>query len=224
MPNPAAGQQTFAEAFAAADAGAPGADNALVALVRDPAQAALVRASALAHLAQPLSPAGLSAATGALTGASDLLRLAAVQAFDGADAVARCYHLVVPLSDARRAVRIEAARVLAHGGAAQLPADAQPAYVRALSEYEASLRFAADRPEALVAQGNLRQAQGDAGGAEAAYQRASTIDATHSAGWINLADLQSRQRREPDALATLRAGLAATGGAADRLGGLGGFY
>ena len=66
--------QTFAEAFAAGDRGAPGASGKLAAIVNDAAQPLFVRASAIPRLARNPGPATLPALTKALGDGDSLVR------------------------------------------------------------------------------------------------------------------------------------------------------
>ncbi len=82
-PNPLAGHQKFAEAFAVSASGGTGATDKLIALVEDQGQPAIARASALSRLGPRLSPAGVDAATKALNDDDALVRSAAVEALSG---------------------------------------------------------------------------------------------------------------------------------------------
>ena len=138
-----AGFQTFGEAFHAADRGAPGAAGLLARIAGDPAQPAIVRASAIAR-------AGAGVDLGAALADPDpLVRAAAAEAIATArDPGALAAPLAALLSDPVRQVRIEAARALA-GPAEMRLTDAQRAAFRAaLDEYIAVQRYNADRGEA----------------------------------------------------------------------------
>jgi hypothetical protein len=80
-----AGYQQFAAAFEAGSAGGPGARGALLALIGDPSQPAVVRASSLARLAHWMTPTMLPAVSRALNDPDAVVRLAAVEALAATD-------------------------------------------------------------------------------------------------------------------------------------------
>ena len=89
-----------------------------------------------------------------------LVRLAAVQAAEALPVPERAAVAAPLLGDPLRAVRIEAARVLAPAvpGSASLVRD--PAWTRAAAEFVATQNYNADRPEARVALGSFDAALG----------------------------------------------------------------
>ena len=108
----AAGFQTFAEDFAAADMGQAGADARLSKLAFDTAQPPIVRASALARLGT-VGSVDPELARRAATDPVPLVRLAAVELAEALPPAARTRAFAPLLADPRLAIRIEAARVLA---------------------------------------------------------------------------------------------------------------
>ncbi len=206
--NPKPGFQAFAEAFFAADAGAPGAAQGLTDIVSDLAQSAIARASALARLAAHRSPAALPVMVSALDDADDQVRLAAVQALATLEPGLRARHLGPRLADARRAVRIEAARALAGPAERRLSAADQAMFTKALAEFAAAEAFNADRPEAHVRLGDVQAARGAADQAAAEYRLALQRDATHLPAWVGLANQLEQAGQGAQALQLLRDGLA----------------
>jgi predicted CXXCH cytochrome family protein len=201
------GFQSFAEAFEAADRGAPGARDQLIQIAADAAQPPIVRASALERLGRLLAPAALPALKAALGHSDYLIRMAAVQALASADAATRSQALPAMLEDAVRVVRMDAARALAGEPEAQLsPAD-RALFDRALDEYVAAQRFNADRPEAHAALGSLHAARKQAPQAEAAYRKAIALDPTFVPAYLNLGDLLRELGRERDAERRIREAL-----------------
>ncbi|MBL8541874.1 MAG: HEAT repeat domain-containing protein, partial [Betaproteobacteria bacterium] len=93
------GYQTFAEALHAGTLGAPGARDALQTIADDPAQPAIVRASAIDRLGRWLTPDTLSSVTHALNDPDPLVRLAAVEALSGTDPATRLRFVPRMLSD-----------------------------------------------------------------------------------------------------------------------------
>ena len=204
----AEGFQRFAEAFAAGTTGAPGARGALLALIDDKDQPAIVRASAIARFERWMTPATLPAVTRALNDSDAVVRLAAVEALGTAEPALRERYLARMLADPVRAVRIEAARALSGPSEKALPASDRAAFDKALAEYVAVQTYNADRPEGRTNLGNLYAIRGDAERAIAEYRKALAIDPTFVGAYVNLADLYRARGAEGEALAILRQGLA----------------
>ena len=198
------GFQTWAEAFAAGDAGAPGAQAALAAGVNDPSLPAIARASAIPRLVRHPGRATLPALEKALADPDPIVRLAAASALRDADPALRARRLPKLLADPVRVVRIEAARGLAGAPESRLAADDRARFAKAIDEYLASLRYNADRPEAQTELGGYHLARGEAAAAAAAYRRALALDPTYVAASVNLADLLRGMGREREAEAALR--------------------
>ena len=198
------GFQTWAEAFAAGDAGAPGAQAALAAVVNDPSLPAIARASAIPRLVRHPGRATLPALEKALADPDPIVRLAAASALRDADPALRARRLPKLLADPVRVVRIEAARRLAGVPESRLAADDRARFAKAIDEYLASLRYNADRPEAQTELGGYHLARGEAAAAAAAYRRALALDPTYVAASVNLADLLRGMGREREAEAALR--------------------
>ncbi|MBK9467685.1 MAG: tetratricopeptide repeat protein [Gammaproteobacteria bacterium] len=200
---------------AAIDAGRrarPGAAAALLALVRDPSRPAIVRATAIELLARYPGAAADAAIRASLRDADAQLRHAAVTAQQTAapEHIARV--LAPLLGDPTRAVRMEAARVIAAAGALPAPM-AMAAFNAAIAEFESAQRENLDRPEAWLNLGNLAGWRGDATGAEDAYRRALQRDPRFVPAAINLADLYRATGREAQAEQVLRDALQAAPGA-----------
>ena len=202
------GYQRFAEAFAAAVDGAPGARGALLALIDDKEQPAIVRASAIARFARWMTPTTIPAVTRALNDPDALVRLAAVEALGDAEPALRERYLPRMLGDPVRAVRAEAARALAGSNEARLPSNDRLAFDKALGEYVAMQTYNADRPEGRTNLGNLHVSRGDAERAIAEYRKALEIDPTFVGAYVNVADLYRARGADGEAQAILRQGLA----------------
>jgi Flp pilus assembly protein TadD len=202
------GFQNFAAALKAGSAGAPGARGALLGLVDDKAQPAIVRASAINRLGRSLTPATLDFVVRALNDPDPVVRLAAVEAIASADPQMRARYLSRMLADPVRAVRIEAARALAGPAEAGIAAADRPAFAKALDEYVAVQVYNADRPEGRMSLGNLYATRGDVDRAIAEYRKALALEPSFVAGYVNLADAYRARGADADAEATLRQGLA----------------
>jgi predicted CXXCH cytochrome family protein len=205
---PEAGFQAYAEAFHAGERGAPGAAVALARIAADGAGPPIARASALTRLATLGDPITATVATRAALDASPLVRLAAVTAAETAAPADRVAIVAPLLSDPLRAVRIEAARALAGVPAAALPPGQATPLATATDEYAATLAYNADRPEARVALGTLRAAEGRAAEAQQAFAGALALDAAFVPAYLNAADAQRAAGEETKARQLLETGLA----------------
>lgn len=217
----ATGFQTFAATLHADDTNHPGATTGLARLASDAGQPAIVRASAIERLARRPGQAAMAAASAAMASSDVAVRLAAVRASEGLSPRERLALAGPALVDPVRAVRLEAARLLAPAAGAIANAAGQDVLDRALTELQASLRFSADRPESRNAEAALLASRGRQDEAVAAYRAAVALAPDFVATYINLADLQSQRGRETDAEATLREGMARNGPRADLLHALG---
>jgi tetratricopeptide (TPR) repeat protein len=206
-PLPKAGYQTFAEAFAAAERGAPGAQRALVVVAEDRGLSGYVRASAIRRLGRYLGPATLPTVRSALADPDAQVRAAAVEALAGADAGLRAQLLPPLLGDPVRLVRMDAARALAGEPEARLSPQDRAKFAAALDEYMAAERFNADRPEGRANLGNLHALQGRYDEAAEAYRNALALDPTFEQAALNLADLYRSRGLEDEAEKTLRAAI-----------------
>ena len=208
------GFQQFAEALEAGSAGRPGARGALLTLIDDKAQPAIVRASAIARLGRWMTATTLPAVTRGLNDPDALVRLAAVEVLSSTDVATRQRFLPRMLADPVRAVRIEAARALAGPAEAGLQADDRPRFDRALAEYIAVQTYNADRPDGRGRLAELYAERGNTEAAIAEYRKAIELDPTYVQAYANLADLYRARGVDREAEAVLRAGIAKVPGAA----------
>ena len=202
------GYQQFAAALQAGSVGGPGARGALLTLIDDKAQPAIVRATAIARLGRLMTPTTLPAVTRGLNDPDAVVRLAAVEALSATDVPTRQRFLTRMLGDPVRAVRIEAARALAGPAEAGLSADDRPRFDRALAEYIAAQTYNADRPDGRGRLAELYAVRGNAEGAIAEYRKAIEMDPTYVQAYANLADLYRVRGVDGEAEAVLRAGIA----------------
>jgi len=208
------GAQGFAEAFHAADRGAPGGRQALAAIVADAAQPPIVRASAIPRLANYPARDGGALLAKALDDGDPMVRAAAVRGLRDADPALRARLLPRLLADPSRGVRMEAARALAGPPERRMAEADRSRFDAALAEYEASLRFNADRPEAHTELGGLQLARGRPDAAVDSFRRALSLDATYAPASVNLADYYRSRGLEREAQDTLAAAVKADPGAA----------
>jgi predicted CXXCH cytochrome family protein len=185
----------------------PGADAALAAVVSDPAQPAIVRASALALL-QPRSEAARTALRAGLGDPDPLVRLGALEAVPGLGPAVRKVWVAPLLRDPVRAVRIEAGRALADLPAELWLGESRDPLAAALSEYRAAQAVHAERPEAHVSLGSLAATFGDLDEARREYETALRLGPWFVPAYVNLADVERASGREAEAEALLRRALA----------------
>ena len=190
------GFQRFAETLNAGTEGAPGSQQALEQLVADTEQPAIARATALSLLAD-YAPSPTDAAVRAGVGDDwSLVRRAAAHALSNSEPAASANVLAPLLSDPVRAVRIEAAEVLAGLPAENLPADVAAAFRHATDEYIGAQQLNADRPEAHLNLGLLYAKQNHFDKAEQELKTALSLDPSFAPGAVNLADLYRAQNRD----------------------------
>ena len=199
----------FGAALKAGRDGLPDAGDLLTALASDPAQPAIARATALSLLPRYLSPAAFEAYVAGLSDADPVVRAAVLRALEPFPPDQRLAAAGPLLGDPVRAVRIEAARVLAPLPAMSLSAEQGLALERAVAELVAAETASAERPESHLNLGNFYAARGRAAKAEAAYRTALRSDAGFVPAYVNLADLYRAQGRDGEGEEVLRAGLTA---------------
>jgi Flp pilus assembly protein TadD len=203
-----AGFQAFAPAFSAAQKNAPGAAASLAQVASDISQSPVARASAIERLAQLSDSATLmSAARRGVGDAHPLVRLAAIRLLEALPAGDRLPIGAPLLSDPMRAIRIEAARVLAPAipGASNMAQHA--AWRTASEEFVAAQRYNADRPESMVVLGSFEAALRQFDDAQAAFAAARALDPAFVPAYVNAAEALRVSGREADAEAMLRDGV-----------------
>jgi Flp pilus assembly protein TadD len=200
------GLQRFAEGFAADDRHAPDASHTLASIASDTTQPSVARASALVRLAAHPGVDALNSARVATSDASALIRRSGLEILDSYPPQDRVEIAAPLLRDSLRAVRMEAARILAPA-AATLDGDARNNFSTAANEFITSQRLQADRPENRVALGIFFSQLGRLDEAASEYRASTRLDPRYAPAYVNLADVFRTQARESDAEAVLRAGL-----------------
>jgi tetratricopeptide (TPR) repeat protein len=185
-----------------------GPPDSLRALAGDTSRPPIVRASALARLANAPDAATLDAVARHAADASPLVRRGALQALESFAPEMRRAIAWPLLRDGVRSVRVQAAWVLAPVGGND------PDFTRAAEEFIASRRYRADRPEDRTTLGTFFANLGRQAEAMAEYRAALTLAPRYTPAYINLSDLQRASGNEAAAEATLRDGLARVPGEA----------
>jgi tetratricopeptide (TPR) repeat protein len=202
------GFQTFADAFHADAIDAPGAADALARIARDAAEPAIVRASALARLADRPGDAASTAARAGMEDPHPMVREAALRVAEFVEPATRVRWIAPLLRDSARAVRIRAAWALAPAvSLLSTPAD-RAAFDSAAREYVASRTLDGGRAESHADLADFRMRLGDAGRAVEGYRTALRMNPRLAAASVNLADALRMLGREAEAETTLRAALA----------------
>ncbi|MDG4549187.1 MAG: tetratricopeptide repeat protein [Candidatus Contendobacter sp.] len=204
---PLPGHQRFAEALHAGHTEAAGARELLRALLKDPNQPNIARASGAALLGERLDPAGFETLRSLLTDPDPLLRSAAARGLEALPPELKAQHLLPLLDDPVRQVRIDAARVLAAAPKEPLTEKQREAIQRGVDEYIAAEMTNADRPESYLNIGLVYSDQGRLDRAEAAYRAALDLQPTFTQAVVNLADLYRAQGRDSEGEKILRQAL-----------------
>lgn len=202
------GYQDYAETLHAARTGAADAGFRLMALLRDPGQPAIARATAAVELGRRLTQESFPAVAAALGDGDRLVRAGALEALDRLPPEQRWQAAHTLLRDPVRVVRALAAETLAGIPADRVPAAERSDFRKASDEYLASLQLNADEPGAQTNLGNFHAAQGEAEAAERAYREALALDPGWVPAYVNLGDLYRQTGRDAEGEQLLQEGLA----------------
>jgi Flp pilus assembly protein TadD len=209
------GYQRYTEVLQAGRTGRPGTAELLAKLAADTTQPAIARATALSQLRAYLSPASIDAVRSSLQDSEPLVRRAALQAVEALSAQDRLPLAASALADPSRAVRIEAARLLAPLASHAMTDEQRRLFDAALREYIEAQRANADRAEPHLNLGWLYAQRQQFADAEAEYRLALRLQPGFVQAYVNLADLYRLQGKDQDGERILLEGLAATPDNAD---------
>jgi predicted CXXCH cytochrome family protein len=201
----------YGEVFTAARMGRRDALPGLIALAEDRSRPAIVRASAL-DLLRGYGASALATMTRATSDDDPLVRLAAAAGLDVAPPSERLAYAAPLMRDAVRAIRIEAARVLAAVPAEQFDTSQRQFLDSALAEFKAAQLAMADLPASHLNMAVLHERLGQRDLAEQHYLTALRIDPFFAPARVNLVTLYNQTGRNPDAERTLREGIERTPG------------
>ncbi|MFO1171675.1 MAG: multiheme c-type cytochrome [Hyphomicrobiaceae bacterium] len=179
----------------------------VVELAGDASKPAIVRATAVTYLASLRDNRAVAAAARLLTDGEPLVRLAAIGALEPLEQGARLQLLSPLLSDANRAIRVEAARALADIDPSRLPSEQAAALKQALGEYEDSLALNADWPSTQVSLGMLRLRQGRQPESIAAFERAIARDPMLVDAYVALVEVYRLNQQDDDGAKVIQRGL-----------------
>ena len=200
----------FAETFHLARKGDPKAKGPLITLATDTTQPGIVRATGIGLLGQHIGAAYRRTVAETSRDPNPLVRLAAAGAVERLDPNDRHRLVAGLLADSIRAVRNEAARVLAPVARSQLSPQEGAALEQGLASYVAAELVNRDRPEAHLNIGLVRLYGGRFGEAESSFLSAIERDSTFVPAYVNLADLRRLQGSDSEGRAFIEAALAAS--------------
>ena len=183
-------------------------ERALARVADNPSMPGIARATALTLLpGYSLGPESRQAIQNAIKSSDPLLRASGLIAAEALEPSARLGLAFPLLSDPIRAVRLQAARVLASVPSELWSSQQASLLEQVLAEYRQSQQVNADRPEAHLNLGVLHQQLGELEEAERAYQRALSMVPSSVPVRINLADLYREQNRDQEGETLLRQAL-----------------
>ena len=205
----AVGMQQFGPALHAAATGSADARSALAGLIDDPAQPAIVRATALEYLVDYPGPEALGSALAALDDPNPIVRRAALRALESAPPQVKRAALLQRLGDSVKGVRTEAARQLAGTDPGSLTDTNRQQLQSVLGEYVESQKAFGDRPESWLNLSAIYAQAGQAAAAETYLRAAIDRDPAFEPAYVNLADLYRARGLEGQSAEILREGLEA---------------
>lgn len=193
------GPPHFAHAIAAGRDGKPGADRDLYALTRHQDTRGIVRASAIALLSRYQSDTAVAAAVEGLRSDDPLVRTTAVRSLEFLAPEELHRRLSPMLFDPIRAVRTEAARLLAAVPRNTFSPRDRDAFDAVLAEYIRGQSAVAEQPGAHLGLGVIYAQQGQPERAQQAYETSLRLDPEFIPARINLAMLFDQLGRKRDA-------------------------
>ncbi|HSQ33105.1 MAG TPA: cytochrome c3 family protein [Gemmatimonadaceae bacterium] len=201
-PNPNPGFQRFAHVFASDDRGEPGATDSLGVVANDATEPWIVRASALARLGARPGAVALEAARKWSRDRNPVIRFYALTLLETMGAQERLSLAPGMLTDERRAIRQEAAWVLAPF-ARSLDSTGRRAFDRAASEFVASQRYNADRAPSRLRLVSFYAQLGRLDTAATEFHAAARLDSAAASQFAQA--LSTAAPTSPEAAALLRA-------------------
>jgi len=135
------------------------------------------------------------------------IRRQAIQALEAFPLEHTIKEIYAALNDPVKTVRIEAARVLSAVPRGSLEKEQKVLIDKVTKEYEQSLLFAADRPEAQLALAQLYNQLGQAGKADKAFKEALFLQPQYVPVYVNYADFLQQLGNEKAAFEMLQEGL-----------------
>ncbi len=175
-------------------------------LAGDPSAPGIARATALDYLSEAPSQATIQTMRDRLQDPDPLVRRHALSGLEALQPAQRAQLATASLRDPVRAVRVEAARILA-GAADSLNEEDRKMLASGLDEYIEMQMAVADVPESHMGLALLYDSMGQPGKAEAEYLAAIRIDPRTVPARVNLADHYFRNQQLEKAAPILKAGI-----------------
>jgi tetratricopeptide (TPR) repeat protein len=197
-------EASWAEALHLGNRDLPGATSALTQLAADAKTPGIVRASAIALLADHLTRSSAPVVANAILDPDPIVRLAAATALSHVENELRAQILPLLLRDPVLSVRIEVARALATTPIQPQDRDAQD---RALAEWRAVQELGADRAESHLNLGQLEAERGNLDAAEREFRIALKLSPRFPATYLRLAEIFRQRQRDDEAQHILEDGL-----------------
>lgn len=204
---PQRGYQQYAHAIDASRKGKAISGELLAEQIRNGETPDIARASAMTGFTPHLDQSNIDVLQKALKDKDAMVRMASVSALEGLPQTMLAQLAFPLLDDQVRAVRIEAARVLAPVPVGKLQGDLLKIYNRAAREYINSQQIYAERPEAQLNLGNYYAAKGQIDEAVAAYKKSIRLEDVFVPAYINLADLYRTQGEDSAADSLLQSAI-----------------
>jgi len=205
------GRQTrphYGTALHAGRTGAVDAEHQLDQLILDKSQPAIARASGLPLLGRYASAASEPAIKAAIADPDPLVRMAAPQALPPSAPRTMIEAILPLLSDSVRAVRVEAARVIAGIDPQMMTPEQRSAFAVAYQELIGAEMIDADRPESHLNLGLLKTRRQQFNEAEDEYRTALRLDPKFVPALVNLADLDRQRGLDKEGAELLRMAIA----------------
>jgi tetratricopeptide (TPR) repeat protein len=203
FPNGRSGSQHFGEVLKAAESFEnPGTTERLIELAKDQEAAGIVRATAVARLAQRLDEAIASELLPLLGDPEPLVRAAAVRTFLSAPAGLRARHVAGLMNDNSRLVRQEAARASLDLPTQGLDEEQLNIVADARNDFQRSLQGRLDFPETHLQLGGLALTRRNLPAAKAAFETAVRLDPQLVDAWMTLGRIAFVEEG-PESAATL---------------------
>ncbi len=198
---------SYGEALLAGRSGRPFAEELLSQVAEDSSKPNIARATALKELRDYITPDSILTIRKGLGDDDPMVRSGALDALARLQPRDRAQLVVDLLNDPVRAVRIKAARTLATVPRENLTSEQNSALDKSLSEYIASQRIDADRPEAHMNLGLLFAELGRFNDSDSEYRKALEIQPSFVQAYVNLADLYRLEERDDQGEKLLRQAL-----------------
>ena len=189
-------KEHFAHAFHGSRQGTLDAEESLSRLSLNEETSNIIRATALSQLRNYDRPFSMEAIEAGLQSGDALVRIGALRGAERLRPQIRWQMAHRLLTDSERAVRIEAARLLAPVDRRSLTPDQKKELDKAVLEYITAQMVNDDRPEAHTNIGVIYSQSAKFSKAEQAYQQAISLDPHWVPALVNLADLYRAQGRD----------------------------